>query len=102
MLDAPFFTNQLEIIRNVAKSLPIGYKLFVKEQAAMVTRSWRSIDWYKQLAKIPNVVLIHHSLSMKIDLNQWYRPKVDRVEFKRLCERSDWSGFKHIIIFFSS
>lgn len=62
LLDAPFFTNQLEIIRNVAKSLPIGYKLFVKEQAAMVTRSWRSVDWYKQLAKIPNVVLIHYSL----------------------------------------
>lgn len=62
LLDAPFFTNQLEVIRNIAKSLPIGYKLLVKEQSAMVTRSWRDISWYKQLMEIPNVILIHPSL----------------------------------------
>ena len=30
LIDAPFFTNQLELVRNTAKSLPIGYKLYVK------------------------------------------------------------------------
>ena len=30
LLGAPFYLNQLEIIKNVAKSLPIGYKLIVK------------------------------------------------------------------------
>ena len=62
LINAPFFTNQLEIIRNIAKSLPLGYKLLVKEQAAMVTRNWRKISWYKQLMQIPNVILIHPSL----------------------------------------
>jgi hypothetical protein len=62
LIDAPFFTNQLEVIYNIAKSLPIGYKLYVKEHSAMITRGWRSIDYYKELSKIPNVVLIHPSI----------------------------------------
>jgi hypothetical protein len=62
LINAPFFTNQLEIIRNIVKSLPLGYKLLVKEQSAMVTRNWREIGWYKQLMQIPNVILIHPSL----------------------------------------
>ena len=62
LIDAPFFVNQLELVRNTAKSLPIGYKLYVKEHAAMKTRSWRSLEFYKELKKIPNVVLIHPSL----------------------------------------
>lgn len=62
LIDAPFFTNQLEVIHNIVKSLPIGYKLYVKEHSAMITRSWRSIDYYKELSEIPNVVLIHPSV----------------------------------------
>ena len=62
LLHAPFYLNQLEIIRNIAKSLPIGYKLFVKEHVTMITRSWRSTDFYKELLKIPNVILIHPSI----------------------------------------
>lgn len=62
LLHAPFYLNQLEIIRNIAKSLPIGYKLFVKEHITMITRSWRSTDFYKELSKIPNVILIHPSI----------------------------------------
>lgn len=63
LLHAPFHLNQLEIIRNVAKSLPIGYKLFVKEHITMITRSWRKTDFYKELSKIPNVVLINPSVN---------------------------------------
>ena len=63
LIDAPFFTNQLEIIRNISKSLPIGYKLLVKEHAAMITRSWRDINWYEELMKIPNVILVHPSVT---------------------------------------
>jgi len=62
LIDAPFFTNQLELVRNTAKSLPIGYKLYVKEHSAMITRSWRSLEYYKELQKIPNVILIHPSV----------------------------------------
>lgn len=59
LLDAPFFTNQIEVIRHVAKSLPIEYKLFVKETPAQSSRDWRSISEYNELLKIPNVCLIH-------------------------------------------
>jgi len=39
---------------------------------------------------------------MEVDLDKWYRPKVDKQEFKKLCEKSDWAGFKHVFIFFSA
>ena len=31
---------------------------------------------------------------MKVGLDKWYRPKVDKEEFKQLCEKSDWADFK--------
>lgn len=37
-----------------------------------------------------------------VDLSKWYRPSVDQKEFKKLCKKSDWPGFKHMIIFFGS
>lgn len=59
LIDAPFHTDQLEIIKKIVKSLPIGYKLYVKEHAAMLSRGWRKISYYKQLMDLPNVVLVH-------------------------------------------
>ena len=60
--DAPFHTNQIEIIKHIAKSLPIGYKLYVKEHVSQILRSWRPIPVYKKLLDLPNVVLIHPSV----------------------------------------
>ena len=65
LLDAPFFTNQIEVIRHVAKSLPVEYKLYVKETSGQSSRDWRSILEYNQLLKIPNVCLIHPEYSSK-------------------------------------
>jgi len=59
LLAAPYYTNQLEVIRHIAKSLPVGYKLYVKENPAQVIRYWRSISEYKDIMEIPNVRLIH-------------------------------------------
>jgi hypothetical protein len=59
LIDAPFFTNQIEIIRHVVKSLPIGYRLFVKEHPTMELRGWREISDYNEMMKIPNVTMIH-------------------------------------------
>ena len=59
LLDAPFFTNQIEMIKNIAKSMPADHLLLVKEHPASYVRSWRDIKTYKELAKIPGVVLIH-------------------------------------------
>ena len=39
---------------------------------------------------------------MKVDLNKWYRCKIDDQVYKELLKRSDWQGTKHIFIFFTS
>ena len=62
-ISAPFFSNQLEVVQNIAKSLPADYTLYVKEHFAMVTRYWREISFYKEILDLPNVELIHHSVS---------------------------------------
>ena len=65
LIEAPYYTNQIEIIRHIVKSLPTGMKLFVKESPAGHTRSWRTVDDYKQIINIPNVIFIHPSVPAK-------------------------------------
>jgi len=65
LLAAPFYTNQLETIRSVAKSIPVGYKLLVKEHFSQSIRGWRSISFYKELSNIPNVSVIHPEVSIE-------------------------------------
>lgn len=55
MLLAPFWTDQLNLIRQIAKSLPLHFKLYVKEHPAMVR--FRPFSYYRELKKIPNVKL---------------------------------------------
>ena len=62
---APFYTNQLEVIKNIAKSLPVEYKLYVKEHPGMQVQNWRTISYYKQIMNLPNVRLIHTSVDTK-------------------------------------
>jgi adenosine/AMP kinase len=52
------YLNQIELIRNIAKSLPVTWKLVVKDHPAGVGR--RNIGYYKKLLEIPNVVLVSH------------------------------------------
>jgi len=61
LITAPFYTNQIEIIKQVAKSLPIGYRLYVKEHPSQGARGWRSISEYKEIMNIPNVYVINPS-----------------------------------------
>lgn len=51
-----FYTDQLWLATQVASSLPVGYKLYVKEHPAMY--SYRTRAFYKKLKNIPNVKLI--------------------------------------------
>ena len=60
--DTPFYTDQLEIIRRIAKSLPIDFKLYVKDHPGMKNIGWRSKNYYKQIMELPNVELIHPSV----------------------------------------
>ena len=65
LIDSPFLTNQIEMIRNIVKSMPVGYKLYVKEAPSMRIRRWRKISEYKEMLEIPNVRMIHPSVHPK-------------------------------------
>ncbi|MDC0202157.1 hypothetical protein OAJ97_00360 [Candidatus Nitrosopelagicus sp.] len=65
LIAAPFYTNQTELIRSIVKSLPIDYKLIVKEHPAQETREWRDISEYEEIMNIPNVLLTHPDISSK-------------------------------------
>ena len=58
-IDAPYFSNQLFVVENIAKSLPVGLKLYVKEHYFMRNRNWHPVSFYKSLLNLPNVKLIH-------------------------------------------
>jgi len=63
LIAAPFHTNQFELIVDIVKSLPIGYKLYVKDHPQMITRDWRPVSFYKQIMELPNVKLLHHTIN---------------------------------------
>jgi hypothetical protein len=63
LIGAPFYTNQIEIIKNIVKSLPIDYELYVKEHPILKIYGWRKISYYQELKSIPRVKLIHPSLN---------------------------------------
>lgn len=66
LINSPYNTNQIEIIRHVVKSLPVGYSLYVKENPSQSTRSWRSKNEYNEIMNIPNVLLIHPSVPSEL------------------------------------
>ena len=63
LVGAPYFTNQIETIRHIAKSIPIDHKLYVKEHYNVSIRDWRPITDYKEIINIPNVRFFHPSVS---------------------------------------
>jgi len=62
LINAKYYTNQISVITNLAKSLPVGYTLYVKEHPIMSIWGWRHINFYKQIMELPNVCLIHPSV----------------------------------------
>ncbi len=56
LLYAPYYTDQAQVIKAVARSLPLDMKLYVKEHPAMV--GYRTRKFYKEILGIPNVKLI--------------------------------------------
>lgn len=63
LVDAKFYDNQLAVISSIAKSLPISHLLYVKEHPMMKTIGWRPISYYTKIIELPNVVLLHHTIS---------------------------------------
>ena len=60
LLYAPFYKDQLWLIKQIARSLPLDFKLYVKEHPAMV--GFRSRRFYRELKKIPNVKLVRPTI----------------------------------------
>jgi hypothetical protein len=58
---APFYRNQAALIENIAKSMPIGYRLIVKDHPSM--KGERPLQFYRQLKRMPNVQLVSPSLN---------------------------------------
>jgi len=62
---APYYTDQIEVIRHIAKSIPIDFTLFVKEHIAAGTKGWHDVEYYKQITEIPNVVFVNPKFDHK-------------------------------------
>lgn len=56
LVQAPMYLDQLALIQDIAKSLPIGYRLYVKEHLS--NRGRRPHDFYQRLRDIPTVRLL--------------------------------------------
>ena len=69
---APFHTNLVSIIENLAKSVPSEYLLLVKEHPGQKGKLWRELDFYKKILALPNVRLIH--------------PEMDNYELISKCD----------------
>jgi hypothetical protein len=50
------YRNQIETVRNIASSLPVGWKLVVKEHPNAL--GYRTRRFYEKLREIPNVILL--------------------------------------------
>lgn len=57
------YLNQLEVLRNIAQSLPVGWIVAVKEHPASMGK--RPLSYYRKLLQIPNVRLIDPGLSSR-------------------------------------
>ncbi len=55
----PYYTNQLEVITALSKSIPTGYKIYVKEHYGQKNIAWRDVSYYKKIKSLANVELVH-------------------------------------------
>ncbi len=53
---APFYLNQLALIEDLAKSLPAGFKLYVKEH--VVSRGRWPLEFYRAIRRVPGARLL--------------------------------------------
>jgi hypothetical protein len=53
---ATYHSNQLATVKNTTIALPFGYKLYLKEHPGSI--GTRSINFYREIKKIPNAVLL--------------------------------------------
>ncbi|OVE76446.1 hypothetical protein BVX97_01000 [bacterium E08(2017)] len=60
------FLNQVEVIRNISLSMPVGMKLLIKEHPMMLGR--RSAGYYRKVLEIPNTQLAAFDMPSELAL----------------------------------
>ena len=65
MVMAPMYLDQFTLIENIAKSLPISIKLYVKEHPYSVLTGKNDPESYERLEKIPNLRFIRPDIPSK-------------------------------------
>ncbi len=55
MIQGKSYVNQIELIRNIARNLPVGMKLIVKEHPRCI--GYRPWGYYRKILDIPNVLM---------------------------------------------
>lgn len=74
LMMAPYYVNQIATIENIAKSLPAGHYLYVKEHTS--SYGLHDINFYKQIKSIPNVKLVSPFYETKLLLKKAIAPIV--------------------------
>lgn len=59
MVLARFFVDQVVVIENIAKCIPLSHVLYVKEHMSALGMRKRQKEYYQRISRIPNVRLIH-------------------------------------------
>jgi hypothetical protein len=65
-IPAPYYTNQIDVINKIVKSLPVQFTLYVKEHPAQSISGWRTRSFYKEILEMPNVELFHPYIKNEI------------------------------------
>jgi hypothetical protein len=60
---APWFSNQLEVIRTIRRALPSHYDLLVKEHPS--STGAQSLSFYRQLRNVPNLVFLSAAIDSR-------------------------------------
>lgn len=58
---SPYHTNQLAVIENIAKQLPLSSHLIVKEHPAMIGQ--RPVAFYQRIEAMPNVTMVYPEIA---------------------------------------
>jgi hypothetical protein len=61
--EGEYYSDQVSLIKNISQSLPVNINLLVKEHPEMKSLGWRDLKFYKEILEMPNVKLIHPSIS---------------------------------------
>ena len=56
LVQGPMYVDQVALVRDIARSLPVGFRLYVKEHVS--NRGRRPLDFYEQLRTLPEVRLL--------------------------------------------